>query len=78
MPRRLVAGIARRMFLLSLSRLSGLNRGPTVYKTVALPTELRRLKENNSPTLLYFVRIVTVLIQNSETIPRIVSALQLS
>ncbi len=25
-----------------LSRLSDSNRGPTVYKTVALPTELRR------------------------------------
>ena len=25
------------------SRLAGSNRGPTVYKTVALPTELRRL-----------------------------------
>ena len=33
--------------LIFKSRLSGLNRGPTVYKTVALPTELRRLSKMN-------------------------------
>ena len=29
-------------FCFTLSRLSGSNRGPIVYKTIALPTELRR------------------------------------
>lgn len=37
---------------MSRSRLPGLNRGPIVYKTIALPTELRRRRSYISTLLI--------------------------